>query len=173
MRKLVRMLLLAASLSLLTLSWPAIAKAPKVGSPAPDVELTLQDGSRVQLSQLRGQVVVLNFWATWCVPCRTELPTLDTYYRLQRSHGLRVFAVTTEGSVPQSRLKTLFGSMTMTPLKRLKGPYAPIKGAVPTNYVIDRAGVIRHAAAGAFDLDALNRILVPLLRERAPPPAAS
>jgi cytochrome c biogenesis protein CcmG/thiol:disulfide interchange protein DsbE len=78
--------------------------APTVGQPAPDFQLTLVDGSHVRLSELRGQVVVLNFWATWCVPCRAELPLLDRYYRLRRDAGLRVFAVTTEGSVPLYRM---------------------------------------------------------------------
>jgi cytochrome c biogenesis protein CcmG/thiol:disulfide interchange protein DsbE len=114
-------------------------------------------------------VVVLNFWATWCVPCRTELPTLDAYYRIQKKHGLRIFAVTTQDSVSEKQLHELFSAMAIEPIHKLKGPYGYIDDGVPTNYVIDRAGRVRYAKAGAFDLDALNALLIPLLKE-APPP---
>lgn len=140
---------------------------PAVGQPAPEFELTLMNGSKVSLAELKGQVVVLNFWATWCVPCRTELPTLDKYYALQRKNGLRVFAITTEGSLPAYRLKNLFNTMTIPAAKHIKGPYGPLTG-VPTNFIIDRAGKVRYAKAGAFDLDDLNALLVPLLNEPAP-----
>jgi thiol-disulfide isomerase/thioredoxin len=160
-----RMAIVAAALSAAA---PAVA-APKivVGQTAPDTEMTLLDGSKVNLSSLRGQVVVLNFWATWCVPCRVELPLLDGYYRRAEKYGLRVFAITTEGSVPAYRMKPLFAALAITPAKRVKGEYANVR-AVPTNYIIDRAGIVRYAAAAAFDLDDLNRLLVPLLKE-APP----
>lgn len=150
--------------------WASSAHATQkiaVGSAAPDFELTLVDGQKVTLDQLRGQVVVLNFWATWCVPCRTELPTLDAYYSATQKHGLRVFAITTEDSVPLAKLKTLFAALHMPSVRRIKGPYGPLTG-VPTNFIIDRSGTIRYAKAGAFDLDALNRLLVPLLNEPAP-----
>ncbi|MEK7342444.1 MAG: TlpA disulfide reductase family protein [Pseudomonadota bacterium] len=143
------------------------AQKPVVGSAAPDFDLLLVDGGKVSLADLKGQVVVLNFWATWCVPCRTELPTLDAYYAMQQKHGLKVYAITTEDSVPLARLKKLFAAMAMPSVRRIKGPYGPLTG-VPTNFVIDRAGVLRYAKSGAFDLDALNRLLVPLLREKAP-----
>ena len=83
----------------------------KVGMVAPPFELTLMDGSKVSLVDLRGQVVVLNFWATWCVPCKQELPLLDRYYELQKAHGLRVFAITTEDSLQPFQLKKLFAVM--------------------------------------------------------------
>jgi peroxiredoxin len=159
--------LLMLVLAPLTLAGAA-PKKPVVGQPAPPFELTLVDGTKVSLAELRGNVVVLNFWATWCVPCRTELPALDTYYDLRRDRGLRVFAVTTESSLPLFRLKKLFDVMHIPPVRRVKGPYAPIGGAVPTNYVIDRAGNVRYAKAGAFTLDELNDVLIPLLRERPP-----
>ncbi len=160
--------LLATSPSAASDTVPSLSKL--IGKPAPDFELTLLDGGRVTLSQLRGQVVVLNFWATWCVPCRAELPLLDAYYRRTKQHGLRVFAVTTEGSVPLFKMKPLFAALAITPIKRIKGRYDLIGSAVPTNYIIDRAGVVRYAKAAALDLDDLNRELVPLLKE-APPPA--
>ena len=144
------------------------AKAPKVGEMAPDFQMTLVDGTKVSMADLRGKVVVLNFWATWCVPCRKELPTLDGYYEAQKKAGLRVFAVTTEDSVPLYELKKLFAVMHIPAVRRIKGPYDILTG-VPTNYIIDRSGHVRYAKAGAFDLDALNETLVPLLNEPAPP----
>ena len=142
-------------------------KRPKVGEIAPEFTLKLIDDTKVSLSELRGRVVVLNFWATWCAPCKKELPLLDRYYGLQKNAGLSVFAITTEGSLPLYRLKPLFAAMEIPSARSIRGPYGPIEGAVPTNFVIDRAGVLRYAKADAFDLNDLNRILVPLLREPA------
>jgi cytochrome c biogenesis protein CcmG/thiol:disulfide interchange protein DsbE len=139
---------------------------------AGDATLVLVNGSTIKLSELRGQVVVINFWATWCVPCRRELPLLDAYYKAQKPFGMRVFAATTEDSVPNSALHKLFDVLTLDPLRRLRGPYAPIDRSVPTNFIIDRAGVVRYAMAGAFGLDDLNRELVPLLKEVPPAEAA-
>jgi len=143
------------------------ASAPKVGQPAPDFRLKLVDGSTVRLDQLKGNVIVLNFWATWCGPCKRELPLLDQYYALQSKYGLRVFAITTEDSVPIYRLKKLFAVMHIPAAKGIKGPY-DVMGGVPTNYVIGRDGVLRYAKSGAFDLNELNAVLVPLLKEPAP-----
>ncbi|MEG3146914.1 TlpA disulfide reductase family protein [Sphingomonas sp. RT2P30] len=148
------------------------AGPPKVGTVAPPFELTLIDGSKVTLDQLRGQVVVLNFWATWCGPCKAELPLLDKYYDIQKDHGLKVYAIATEDSLPPYMLKKLFAMMHMPSAKRIKGNYPVLQG-VPTNYVIDRSSHIRYAKAAAFDLDDLNREIVPLLNEPVPiPPAA-
>ncbi len=172
----VRVAVLAALAFVLASAAPISMSAPppsvKVGKPAPDFTLTLVDGSRVTLDDLRGNVIVLNFWATWCVPCRTELPTLDSFYGLTKDRGLRAFAVTTEGSVPLYKLKALFAAMKMPAVRSVRGPYGTIK-AVPTNIVIDRNGIVRYAKAGAFDLDRLNELLVPLLNERVGPQPAS
>ena len=153
---------------MLACAGPATAKRRAIGEPAPDAVLTLLDGTKLHLSDMRGQVVVLNFWATWCVPCRKELPLLDSYYNLQKQHGLRVYAVTTEGSVPNSQLKPLFKLLTIQPVRSIGGGYAPIGDAVPSNFIIDRAGKLRYARAGAFTLDELNAQLVPLLNEKPP-----
>ncbi|WP_343527185.1 TlpA disulfide reductase family protein [Sphingomonas sp.] len=151
-------------------SGTAARAVPKVGEIAPDFDLTLIDGTHIRLSDLRGQVVVLNFWATWCGPCRAELPLLDQYYRVQGKHGLKVFAVATEDSLPLHQLKPLFAALAIPSARRIRGPYDTL-GAVPTNYIIDRAGRLRYAKAAAFDLQDLNALLVPLLKETPPPEA--
>lgn len=145
----------------------APARTLTVGQPAPDVVLTLIDGTKTTLADHRGEVILLNFWATWCGPCRVELPLLDAYYRRTASRGLRVFAITTEGSLPAHRLKELFAAMAIPSVRRVKG-MSDTMPAVPTNYIIDRAGVVRYARAAALGLDDLNRELLPLLNERAP-----
>ena len=169
--QLVKGVTVSAMLAAASVGMPVAAgEKVTVGQQAPDFTLTLIDGTKVTRDQLRGQVVVLNFWATWCVPCRKELPTLDTYYFLRKDAGLRVFAVTTEDSLQPYQLKQLFAVMHISPVRRVKGPYDVVGNAVPTNIVIGRDGRVRYAKAGSFDLDSLNAILVPLLRE--PPPAA-
>ncbi len=162
---------LATSFALALAATPAAAKEIKVGQPAPPVELTLVDGTKTTLADHKGEVIILNFWATWCVPCRQELPLLDAYYRRLQAHGLRVFAITTEGSLPLYKLKPLFAALAIPSVRHVKG--IPVEmTAVPTNYIIDRAGRVRYAKAAAFDIDDLNGLLVPLLRE-TPPPAAT
>ena len=141
---------------------------PKVGEPAPDFRATTFDGRKVSLADYRGQVLLINIWATWCAPCRKELPTLDAYGEAAGKWGLRMLAVTTEDSAPMSQLKKVQGAFSLPMARRFTGKYDLVKNAVPTNFVIDRAGVLRYAAAGALDLDRLNEILIPLLREPAP-----
>ncbi|MEO6360689.1 MAG: TlpA disulfide reductase family protein [Sphingomicrobium sp.] len=168
-----RLMLAAAAASVLAATPATAGSKLKVGQPSPDFELTLMDGSKIKLSQMRGDVVLVNFWATWCVPCRKELPLLDGYYRQTKKYGLRVFAVTTEDSVPARKLKPLFDVMAIPAAKRVKGGALSDVEAVPTNYVIDRAGIVRHTQAGAFELDDLNRILIPLLKEDPPEDVAA
>ena len=158
--------------AMLALAAPLPAKPPQVGQPAPDFTVTLMDGTRVKLADLKGQVVVINFWATWCGPCKRELPLLDAYAAQVAGHGLRVFAVTTEDSLAPSQLRPLANVLTIPLVRGIHGAYAPM-GGVPTNFVIDRQGVLRYAKAGAFRLDDLNAILVPLLNEPAPVQTAS
>jgi thiol-disulfide isomerase/thioredoxin len=161
----------------LSLSPSAARAGPKVGKSAPGFRGVTYSGEKLTLDSLAGNVVVLNFWATWCGPCREELPLLDAYYKLQKDAGLRVLAVTTEDSLPSYELKPLAAKLTLPLVLRFSGPYGPINGAVPSNFIIDRAGVLRYAKAASLNLDDLNGVLVPLLNERAPerpaPPSRS
>ena len=168
-RKLTRAVLgamvVAAALCLLV---PANASTPKVGQPAPDFTVTTFSGREVKLADLRGDVVILNFWATWCGPCRRELPLLEAFFRTYNQYGFQVFAVATENSVSESQLRPLASKLTIPCVRRLKGPYRDLD-AVPTNYVIDRNGKIAYAQAGAIDIDTFNTVVIPLLQAPIPP----
>jgi cytochrome c biogenesis protein CcmG, thiol:disulfide interchange protein DsbE len=140
----------------------------KIGRPAPPFTVTTFDKQRFSLTDLAGKVVVLNFWATWCAPCRVELPMLDTYLRQHASDDLKLFAVTTEGSMPNSKLKPLADVLSFPLATSISGHgYGPLDG-VPTNYVIDRGGIVRYAQAGAFTEVAFDAVVKPLLAAPAP-----
>jgi cytochrome c biogenesis protein CcmG, thiol:disulfide interchange protein DsbE len=141
---------------------------PKIGSPAPPFTVTTFDKQKVSLTDLAGKVVVLNFWATWCAPCRVELPMLDAYLRRHPGTDLRLFAVTTEGSVPNSKLKPLASMLSFPLATSISGrAYGPLDG-VPTNYVIDRGGIVRYAKSGAFTENTFDDVVAPLLAAPAP-----
>ena len=143
---------------------PAI---PKVGERAPDFQATLYDGRRISLADYRGKVLVVNFWATWCVPCRAELPLLDLYYRQRKEVGLGLVALAADDTITPSQLRPVREAMSFPMALRFSGPYRQMEG-VPTNFVIDRAGIVRYAQAGAFTLAEMNKLLTPLLNEKAP-----
>ncbi len=163
-----------ASLAAMAVAMPSLAYAtPKVGQPAPDFTVTTFGGHKVSLADLKGDVIILNFWATWCAPCKEELPLLELAFRTYAKNRLQVLAVATEDSVPAYQLKPLAGRLTIPLIKTLKGPYEQLDG-VPTNYVIDRTGKLVYAKAGAFNIDTINKFIVPLLNEplpAEPPPA--
>ena len=164
MMRAIRGFLAGLGLPALLLAGSALAKEPVVGMPAPDFHVTGFDGTKYQLADFRGQVLLVNIWATWCGPCREELPLLDRYYLLRKDAGLRVIAVTTEDSVPPYKLKPLSAVLAIPLAHYFHGNYGVVK-ALPTSYIIDRDGVLRYAQAGELMLDDLNRLLTPLLRE--------
>jgi len=104
--------------------------------------------------------------------CKKELPLLDAYYKLASKHGFRILAVTIDkDDLPMGALRPLAAAVSFQMARHFHGDYKPL-GGVPTNYVIDRTGVVRYAKADAFDLDTLNAVIIPLLNEPAPDPDA-
>lgn len=148
------------------------ARPPKVGDVAPDFYAKTFNGEELRLADFKGQVLIINIWATWCVPCKQELPLLDGYLRQTQKYGLSVIAITTEVSIAEWQLKPLQKFLNIPLLHKLRGPYEFLDG-VPTNYVIGRDGKVRYAQAGAFTLDELNAVIIPLLKEAPPAPVGT
>jgi thiol-disulfide isomerase/thioredoxin len=145
------------------------AAALTLNAPAPNFSVRTFDGKVLTLADFRGQVLIINFWATWCGPCKEELPLLNAYYKAasQHGYGLRVLAVTTEDSLPIETLKPLAAMVSFDMARHFQGEYRA-SNQVPMNFVIDRAGILRYAQAGAFTLDSLNGLLGPMLQQPAP-----
>lgn len=123
--------------------------------PAPDFNLPDTDGRRVQLSSLRGKVVVLNFWATWCPPCREEMPSMQTLWESLKGQDFELLAVNVgedEDLVFAFRhelSKTLTIPILLDENSEVAQRY-PIRG-LPTTYILDKQGRIVYQAIGGRD----------------------
>jgi peroxiredoxin len=134
--------------------------------PAPDVELKTLDGQPFRLSELRGRVVLLNFWATWCGPCRKEIPELNAMHRDLEARGFSVVGVSTYDSADQ--IKDFQKDLRQDYKLALGDADAQAKFAVsalPTTFIIDREGRIREKIIGERNRVAFERYVNPLLAE--------
>jgi cytochrome c biogenesis protein CcmG/thiol:disulfide interchange protein DsbE len=162
-----RWLNILLALTALGMTAGAAAKDATVGQPAPPFSLTTYDKRKLKLADLQGKVVVINWWATWCGPCKAEMPMMSAFHRRHKDEGFEIFGVTTEDSVPPYMLKRVSEALSYPLALRFSGNSYPILNGVPTSYVIDRHGIVRYAKAGAFDEREFDSIILPLLREPA------
>ncbi len=146
--------------------------SPLVGSAAPDftAEIVAGEGAgdRVSLSALRGHVVMLDFWASWCPPCRESLPILGRVAARHASAGLLSYAVNVESEQPTERVVAAHRALRVMIPTLVDRSYAAQSAfdvqALPTLVIVDREGVVRHVHAGVPDegtldgwIDALSR----------------
>jgi thiol-disulfide isomerase/thioredoxin len=143
---------LAALPALLLLLLP-LSAAPAdrlVGAAAPDFALRSFSGSNVRLSEHLGEVVILNFWATWCGPCRQEMPELDAIYQKYRLAGLALFSVNLDEdrAAAIEMAQTLEVSYPVLFDERKEASRSYQIGTMPVTALIDRAGRVRYVSAG-------------------------
>ncbi len=176
---LVAALFAVASLLILLARGPVAASAPPVpespialleserGQPAPDFGYTLLSGGSERLANLRGRVVLLNLWATWCVPCRRELPDLSRLAQRYEGLGLTVLTLSMEDPevvrafADSMGMKTVVGLLPERPLPQ---PYARLGEYLPSTFVIDRTGILLDAHVGAMTYGDLEERVSGLLQ---------
>lgn len=149
------------------LAAPAQAAGPRVGQKAPVFAAHNLYGKPVTLNQFRGKVILLNFWATWCGPCRVELPRFDAWQARYSADGLQVLAISMDDNRDQARamadrLHLHFPMLAGN--SRLGAAYGGIFG-LPVTYLIDRDGIVRKRVEGETNLDQLEVEVQKLLHE--------
>lgn len=138
----------------------------EVRSPAPGFELSALDGSKVSLADYRGLVVLLNFWASWCPPCRAEMPDLDAFQQQYRDQGFAVVAVNMGEDAGTARA---FMEENDLHFPVLLDTYGSVYDrydarALPSSFIIGRDGtLIKAYPAGVITRAQLERDVVPLL----------
>ena len=150
------------------LSLPASAAAPVIGRPTPPLAGPTMTGVPLNLAALRGRVVVLNLWATWCAPCREEMPALDAFYRQYAPRGVVVVGLSTDK--PQA-LPMAQRIMSAYAYPSIMGATAPVNGygmpsEVPVTVIIGPDGIVRAIVSGENGLltpDRLAALVEPLL----------
>jgi peroxiredoxin len=139
---------IAGMLATLVLALPAVAAAPS--GPAPQFTLDARGGSQVNLAQYKGQVVMINFWASWCGPCRQEMPLLEDIYKKYNKLGFTLIGVNVE---PDSKaaddwLKQTPVSFPILYDKNSKVSQLYDVSGMPSTVIIDRKGNLRYLHHG-------------------------
>ncbi|MCL5283663.1 MAG: TlpA family protein disulfide reductase [Armatimonadetes bacterium] len=165
--------ILVPMLLLSVLPLAASAQIP-TGTKAPALWVTTLKGKVIKLSQLKGKVVLVDFWATWCPPCRMEIPHLQSLYKQNAKKGLIVLGVSV-GDQNINAVKNFVQSNHLT----YPVAYAPQEvamrigerfdfNAMPTTYIIDKKGIIRFSQVGygSEEVPVLHHLIAKLLKEK-------
>lgn len=161
----------AAAASLLV---SAPARALDAGARAPEIGLAsvANGGGQINLAGLRGQVFVVDFWASWCAPCADEMPVLERLYTTHRQNGFTIIGVSQDSA--ESNIQTFLRRIPVSfPIvldnaHAVAGRYSPPR--MPTSYIVDRRGIVRHVHAGfrSSDAGAIEREVAALVAQPRP-----
>lgn len=156
-------------IGLLIVTGQAIAANPEEGKPAPAFDAKLLSGTDFSLVNAKGQVVVVNFWATWCPPCRQEMPAIESYYRKHKDQGLKVIAVSMDEPADEAKVYQVMKSYGFDAALEKNSHYQGYGRIwrLPLTFVIDRKGILRkdgwYGPAG-IDEPLLENVVTPLLK---------
>jgi thiol-disulfide isomerase/thioredoxin len=129
----------------------AIIGVPSGEDIAPDFSVTTLDGAVISSSELRGKVVLVNFWATWCLPCRTEMPLLEGMWKRHEANGFVLVGLSTDrtgaGGVREFLRKRHITYPVAIVGQDVEAAFGGVRG-IPTSFLLDRDGRIRHRVVG-------------------------
>ncbi len=157
----------AAAVAVLAIGVGAYLTFQSVGKPenAPTVAYTLLNGQTSSTDRLRGKVVLVNFWATWCVPCRAEMPEIESTYQAHRERGFRVLAINVQED--RAEVQAFFDELGLSFPALLDRDASVARlylaRALPSSFLVDRQGVVRYVRVGPLTGPTLEEQLVKLL----------
>ena len=136
-----------------------------IGSKAPDFSMTGISGQQISLKDLRGQGVLVNFWATWCYPCREEMDDLKAAYEKYKDQGIVILGIDMKEGEDTVRKFTDSYKITYPILIDTDGKVSDAYNVfgIPSSFFIDREGVIRDIVLGEMDQDSINNKIEKLI----------
>ncbi|MBL0387639.1 redoxin domain-containing protein [Tumebacillus sp. ITR2] len=168
-RNITILVLLVAAIGIMYSVFAFTKKEPtvlEVGQAAPDFQLETLDGHKVQLSDYKGKVVLLNFWASWCEPCRQEMPDIEKAYETYKDQGLVVLGANLQEN--NVSIKGFADNMGMTfPILMDKDGKLAVQTykvkPIPTSFFIDQNGILQAKAEAPMTLPFIEDNVKPLL----------
>lgn len=150
--KIILTILLASGLLIAGCGSDSSSPAAVVGNPAPDFQLPDLDGQTISPNDLKGKPILLNFWASWCGPCRSEMPYLQEIYEERSGEGFMLLAINTGESSPQVQEFLQAYNLSLPVLLDTQNSVAEQYGIqyLPTTFFIDGEGIIQEKIVGAF-----------------------
>ena len=140
--------------------------SPVLDRPTPPLTVTELNGDIFDLHKMRGKVVLVNYWATWCGPCKVEMPTLNAFYLRHHGEGLELIGISTDHPEDYGKMREMSRSLAYpTALyAQLSNDGFGAPEGFPLTYVIDGDGVVRDKFVAVQD-QLLNDVVLPLLRD--------
>jgi peroxiredoxin len=155
--RIVAVALFAAAVAALVVSREPSGPVLRAGAIAPDFSLPVAGGAEISLASLRGRVVFVNFWATWCAPCREEAPSLERLYRALQGEDFKILGISIDASADDAAVQAFAREFELSfPIprdtdKRVYGAYR-VSG-VPETFLVDREGRVLERFVGPQDWD--------------------
>ena len=138
--------------------------APEIGKAAPELVVTDLNGQSFDLAKLKGKVVLVNYWATWCAPCKKDMPKLDAFYRRYHAQNLAMIGISVDRPSDLQKVRKVMASLAY-PVAVLRDVTVDGFGepeGVPITWIIDGSGKVRNMMIDVRE-ELLNELVVPLL----------